>query len=203
MKKIFIAIMAAAAIGFSACTGSTEGASGNDSISVEDVTKAIQSGNAEDAKSYIEKAQAYCTKLQEEGKIDEAKKYLEDLQKSIAENKDKITSLGIPENIVSAVTNFDLSAIPATAKEKVEGAVENAKDKIGEAATDAVDKAKEEATNAVNNAVDKAKEDAANAANKAVDKAKEDAANAANKAKEEVSSKVDAAKDAVKDKLGF
>lgn len=201
MKKIFIAIMAAAAIGFSACTGSTEGASGNDSISVEDVTKAIQSGNAEDAKSYIEKAQAYCTKLQEEGKIDEAKKYLEDLQKSIAENKDKITSLGIPENIVSAVANFDLSAI--TAKEKVEGAVENAKDKIGEAATDAVDKAKEEATNAVNNAVDKAKEDAANAANKAVDKAKEDAANAANKAKEEVSSKVDAAKDAVKDKLGF
>lgn len=188
MKKIFIAIMAAAAIGFSACTGSTEGASGNDSISVEDVTKAIQSGNAEDAKSYIEKAQAYCTKLQEEGKIDEAKKYLEDLQKSIAENKDKITSLGIPENIVSAVTNFDLSAIPSTAKEKAEGAIENAKDKIGEAATDAVDKAKEEATNAVNNAVDKAKEDAANAANKA---------------KEEVSSKVDAAKDAVKDKLGF
>ena len=105
MKKIFLAIMAVAAITFTACTGTTKGGSENDSIAADTATvaevtnvedadatisalsAALESSDAAQTQSLLQNAQAYITKLQADGKLEEAKAYIVKLQQFIAQFK--------------------------------------------------------------------------------------------------------------------
>ena len=171
MKKIFLAIMAVATITFSACDGTAKGGSETDSIAavatekaneaISELSTAIESASAEDAKSVLTKAKDYITQLQKEGKIEEAKTYLVKVQKYIAENEETINEFAAGNETISNIV-ATIKAIPADALDvanniaaDTEAAVEEAK----EAVEDAEEKAKE----AANEVVDKAAEDAKNA----------------------------------------
>lgn len=186
MKKIFLAIMAVAAITFSACDGTAKGGSETDSIAavatekaneaISELSTAIESASAEDAKSVLTKAKDYITQLQKEGKIEEAKAYLVKVQEYITENEEKINEFAAGNETISNIV-ATIKAIPADALDvanniatDTEAAVEEAK----EAGSEAVEEAEEQVKEAVEEAEEKAKE----AANEAVDKAAEDAKNA-------------------------
>ena len=186
MKKIFLAIMAVAAITFSACGGTAKGGSETDSIAavatekaneaISELSTAIESASAEDAKSVLTKAKDYITQLQKEGKIEEAKTYLVKVQKYIAENEETINEFAAGNETISNIV-ATIKAIPADALDvanniavDTEAAVEEAK----EAGSEAIEEAEEQVKEAVEDAEEKAKE----AANEVVDKAAEDAKNA-------------------------
>ena len=96
MKKIFYAIVAVAAITFSACNGTAKGGEETDSINADSVvaeapeanvdaiiaslSTAVADNDAEATQTFLQKAQAYIAKLQEEGKLEEAKVYIAKLQ---------------------------------------------------------------------------------------------------------------------------
>lgn len=182
MKKIFYAMMAVAAISFSACTGTTKGGSENDSINAdsvvvdaaEDVTAdatiskladALANNDTEQAQTLLQQAQAYIAKLQQEGKLEEAKAYIAKLQQFISENEEKITPLTTGNetlnNLVAAV-----KALPVDAAAVAEGA----KDAAVSAANEAANAAASAANEAANKAVETGKQEAG----KAIDKAAED-----------------------------
>jgi hypothetical protein len=186
MKKIFLAIMAVAAITFSACSGTAKGGPETDSIAavatekaneaISELSTAIESASAEDAKSVLTKAKDYITQLQKEGKIEEAKTYLVKVQKYIAENEETINEFAAGNETISNIV-ATIKAIPADALDvanniavDTEAAVEEAK----EAGSEAIEEAEEQVKEAVEDAEEKAKE----AANEVVDKAAEDAKNA-------------------------
>ena len=195
MKKIFYAIVAVAAITFSACNGTVKGGQETDSIAADSVvaeapeadadatilalSSAVAANDAEQTQSLLAKAQAYIAKLQADGKLEEAKAYIAKLQQFISENEEKIAEFTAGNetlsNIVSAV-----KAIPVDAAAVAEGA----KDAVVGAANDAKNAATDAATNAANAAND--------AANKAVESGKKEAGKA-----------VDNAANAVKSSLGI
>ena len=118
MKKIFVAIVAVAAISFTACNNASKQdieAANADSIeapAVEDevaaeaatedvadvdatisaLTSAVEASDAEQTQSLLAKAQAYIAKLQADGKLEEAKAYIAKIQAFIAANEDKIAA---------------------------------------------------------------------------------------------------------------
>lgn len=177
MKKIFFAIVAVAAITFTACNGTAKGGAETDSVAteteaatevttnVEDadatvsaLSAAVAASDAEQTQSLLQKAQEYIAKLQAEGKIEEAKAYLAKIQQFIADNEEKIAEYTAGNqtlaNIVSAVKAIpvDAAAIAEDAKGTVDAAAADAAQKANEAATAATDKAKEEAGKAVDKA---------------------------------------------------
>lgn len=186
MKKIFFAIVAVAAITFSACNGTAKGGAETDSIaadttvvaeepaevSISALSAALEEGDATETQSLLQKAQEYIAKLQAEGKIEEAKAYLAKIQQFIADNEEKIAEYTAGNealaNIVSAVKAIpvDAAVVAEGAKTAVEGAAADAAQKANEAANAAAQKAND----AANAAADKAKEDAG----KAIDKAAAD-----------------------------
>lgn len=189
MKKILFAIMAVAAITFTACNGTAKGGAETDSIAAEPTTEvttnvedadatvsalsaAVAASDAEQTQTLLQKAQEYIAKLQAEGKIEEAKAYLAKIQQFIADNEEKIAEYTAGNealaNIVSAVKAIpvDAAAVAEGAQTAVEGAAADAAQKANEAANAAAQKAND----AANAAADKAKEDAG----KAIDKAAAD-----------------------------
>lgn len=172
MKKIFFAIMAVAALSFTACDNAPKAnveEANADSIVIEEpsvnvdetisaLSAAVESSNAEEAQSILEKAKAYIAQLQEEGKIEEAKVYIAKIQEFIAANEEKITALTngneTISNLVSAV-----KAIPTDVADAATEAAEGVKDAAADAASDA----KEAVNDAANAAVDKGKEEAGKA----------------------------------------
>lgn len=175
MKKIFFAIVAVAAITFSACGGSTQAGADNDSITGDSVTieepisalsSALESANAEEAQSALEKAQAYIAQLQAEGKLEEAKEYVAKVQSYIAENEEKINELTNGNATIASLVSA-VKAIPAnteTAAEDAAAATEAAANATAAAAAEAVT----ETANATKEAV---KETAKEKAGEAVDNA--------------------------------
>jgi predicted small secreted protein len=183
MKKIFYAIVAVAAISFSACNGTAQGGEETDSINADSVvaeapeanvdaiisslSTAVADNDAEATQTFLQKAQAYIAKLQEEGKLEEAKVYIAKLQQFISENEEKITQLTAGNetlgNIVSAV-----KAIPVDVTNAAADAAESAKN----AAADAAENAQNAATDAANNAVESGKKEAGKAIDNAASAAK-------------------------------
>lgn len=186
MKKIFYAIVAVAAITFSACNGTAKGGAETDSIaadttviaeepaevSISALSAALEEGDATETQSLLQKAQDYIAKLQAEGKMEEAKAYIAKLQQFIAENEETIAEFAAGNetftNVVSAVKAIpvDAAVVAEGAKTAVEGAAANAAQKANEAANNAAQKANE----AANSAVEAGKQEAG----KAIDKAAAD-----------------------------
>ena len=179
MKKIFYAIVAVAAITFSACNGTVKGDQETDTIAADSVvaeapeadvdatitalSAAVESNNAEETQSLLAKAQAYIAKLQAEGKIEEAKVYIAKIQEFIAANEEKIAQFTAGNetlsNIVSAVKAIpvDAAAVAEDAKDAVVGAATDAKNAATDAANNAVESGKKEAGKAIDNAAGAAK----------------------------------------------
>ncbi len=190
MKKIFYAIVAVAAITFSACNGTAKGGEETDSINADSVvaeapeanvdaiisslSTAVADNDAEATQTFLQKAQAYIAKLQEEGKLEEAKVYIAKLQQFISENEEKITQLTAGNetlgNIVSAVKAIpvDVANVAEGAKDAVVGAANDA----ANAANDAANAAAQKATDAANNAVESGKKEAGKAIDNAAGAAK-------------------------------
>ena len=190
MKKIFYAIVAVAAITFSACNGTAKGGEETDSINADSVvaeapeanvdaiiaslSTAVADNDAEATQTFLQKAQAYIAKLQEEGKLEEAKVYIAKLQQFISENEEKITQLTAGNetlnNIVSAVKALpvDAAALAGDAKDAVVGAANDA----ANAATNAANNAANAANDAANKAVESGKKEAGKAIDNAAGAAK-------------------------------
>lgn len=166
MKKIFFAIMAVAAVTFSACNGTAKGGAETDSVAVEaeaetavetnvedaDATvsalsAAVEANDAEQTQSLLQKAQEYVAKLQAEGKIDEAKAYLAKIQQFIADNKEKIAEYTAGNETLAGIVSA-VKAIPVDAA----GIAADAAQKANDAAAAAADKAKEDAGKAIDKA---------------------------------------------------
>ena len=190
MKKIFFAIVAVAAISFSACNGTAKGGEETDSINADSVvaeapeanvdaiisslSTAVADNDAEATQTFLQKAQAYIAKLQEEGKLEEAKAYIAKLQQFISENEEKIAQFTAGNetlgNIVSAVKAIpvDVANVAEGAKDAVVGAANDA----ANAANDAANAAAQKATDAANNAVESGKKEAGKAIDNAAGAAK-------------------------------
>ncbi len=191
MKKIFYAIVAVAAITFSACNGTAKGGAETDSIAADSaavaqvpeanvdaiiasLSTAVADNDAEATQTFLQKAQAYIAKLQEEGKLEEAKVYIAKLQQFISENEEKITQLTAGNetlnNIVSAVKALpvDAAALAGDAKDAVVGAANDA----ANAATNAANNAANAANDAANKAVESGKKEAGKAIDNAAGAAK-------------------------------
>ena len=190
MKKIFYAIVAVAAITFSACNGTVKGEQNTDSIATDSVVAevpeadadatitalaaALNDNNAEETQSLLQKAQDYIAKLQAEGKLEEAKAYIAKLQQFISENEEKIAEFTAGNetlgNIVSAVKAIpvDAAAVAEGAKDAVVGAANDA----ANAATDAANNAANAANDAANKAVESGKKEAGKAIDNAAGAAK-------------------------------
>ena len=188
MKKILLAVMAVAAIGFTSCGNKTQQGEAADSAAVAvntadeeaDGAVAMLAANLEsgDASKFQEALEAVKAKIAEFIKTDPeaAKQYVTRIQGFLKENADKIKSVvGDNATIAAAV-----SAITDVEPDKV---VSGLLEQVGDAATDAKDAAAE----AVNEKVDEAKQAASDKANEVKDAAKEKASgaidNAANAAK--------------------
>ena len=189
MKKILFAVMAVAAIGFTACGNKAQQGEATDSTAVEvnvadeeaDAAIAMLSANLEanDASKFQQALDAVKEKIAELIKTnpEAAKQYVARVQEFLKNNADKIKSV-VGDNATVAAA---VSAITDVEPDKV---VSGLLDQVSDAATDAKDAAKE----AVNEKVDAAKEAASNKAQEVKDAAKEkasgaidDAANAAKK----------------------
>ena len=188
MKKILLAVMAVAAIGFTSCGNKTQQGEATDSTAVAvntadeeaDGAVAMLAANLEagDASKFQEALEAVKAKIAEFIKTDPeaAKQYVARIQDFLKENADKIKSV-VGDNATVAAA---VSAITDVEPDKV---VSGLLEQVGDAATDAKDAAAE----AVNEKVDEAKQAASDKANEVKDAAKEKASgaidNAANAAK--------------------
>ena len=179
MKKIFYAIMAVAAITFSACNGTAQGGDNTDSIAADSVvaeapeadvdatitalSAALADNDAEQTQTLLEKAQAYIAKLQADGKLAEASAYIAKLQQFISENEEKIAQFTAGNetlnNIVSAVKAIpvDAAALAGDAKDAVVGAATDAANAVTDAGNNAVESGKKEIGKGIDNAAGAAK----------------------------------------------
>ena len=193
MKKILLAVMAVAAIGFTSCGNKTQQAEAVDSVAIVDSLAAGAAQETIDALSADIEAQD-AGKLQAtlesiKAKIAEivknnpevAKEYVAKVQTFLKENADKVKAV-IGENAVAA------AALSAVTEIEPESVVSGLLQQVGDAATDAKDAAVE--------AVEGAAQDAADAAQQKVDEAKDAAKEKANEA-------IDDAAAAAKKKLGL
>ena len=193
MKKILLAVMAVAAIGFTSCGNKTQQAEAVDSVAIVDSLAAGAAQETIDALSADIEAQD-AGKLQAtlesiKAKIAEivknnpevAKEYVAKVQSFLKENADKLKAV-IGDNAVAA------AALSAVTEIEPESVVSGLLEQVGDAATEAKDAAVE----AVNEKVDEAKQAAEEKAQEAKDAAKEKANEA-----------IDDAAAAAKKKLGL
>ena len=190
MKKIFYAIVAVAAITFSACNGTAKGGDDTDSVAADPVvaeapeadadatitalSSALAANDAEQTQSLLQKAQEYIAKLQADGKLEEAKVYIAKLQQFISENEDRIAQFTAGNETLNSVVSgvkaipVDAAALAGDAKDAVVGAANDA----ANAANDAANAAAQKATDAANNAVESGKKEAGKAIDNAAGAAK-------------------------------
>ena len=192
MKKILLAVMAVAAIGFTSCGNKTQQAeAAADSTAVElttadeeaDAAVAMLNSNLEsaDASKFQKALDEVKAKIADlvKSNPEAAKQYVAKVQSFLKENADKIKSVVGDNAAVSA-------AVSAIADVEPEAVVSGLLEQVGAAATDA----KDAAVDAANAQVDAAKEAAEQKANEAKDAAKQKANeaidNAANAAKKKL-----------------
>ena len=201
MKKIVLAVMAVAAIVFTAsCGNKTQQAEAVDSVAIVDsLASAAAQGDIDAISGLLNGGDA--TKLQEalaavKEKIatlikenpEVAKEYIAKVQAFLKENADKVTAI-VGDNAAAATA---LSAITETAPADI---VNGFLSSVGEAATDAKDAAVDAANNAKDAAVD--------AANQAVEDGKKAVEDKANEAKDAANDAIDNAAKDVKKGLGL
>lgn len=189
MKKILLAVMAVAAIGFTACGNKAQQGEATDSTAVEvnvadeeaDAAIAALTSNLEtkDANKFQQALDAVKAKIAELIKTnpEAAKQYVARVQTFLKENADKVKAV-VGENAavaaaVSAITDVEPDKVVSGLLEQVGDAATEAKDAAVDAANQKVDEAKQAATDKANEVKDAAKEKAAGAI--------DDAANAAKK----------------------
>lgn len=213
MKKIILAVMAVAAIGFTSCNNKTakgdpaidstslvETASDAElaSIDADNLTKElsekIEANNAEAVQASIQKAKDKIADYLAQGDAEAARIYQETVNKFLTENVENIKTV-VGENN-EAVTSLiaAIAAVPGQTVDAVEGTV----DAVKEGADAAVKAAKEDAQKKVDEAVDAQKKKAA----EAVDAQKKKAAEAVDAQKKAGEAIDNAAADAKK-KLGL
>jgi hypothetical protein len=196
MKKMILAVMAVAAIGFTSCTNKQQAPADQVETAIDgiDVEGAISEATAQ-LTEQIEAQDA--TKFQEvlasiQAKVkdfiaqnpDVAKQYLAKIQDFLKDNAEKIKAFTGDNQAVQAA----LGALTVTPAESLVDGLLQAVDEAGQAGEEAIDAAKE----ATEDAIDAAKEAAEDKANEL----KEDAKEAAGEA-------VDAAADKTKKALGL
>ena len=185
MKKILLAVMAVAAIGFTSCGNKTQQGEAIDSTAIVDslagvaaddaisaLTEQLEAGDASKLQAALEAAKAKIAELIKTNP-EVAKEYVAKVQTFLKENADKVKSVigdnAVAAAAVSALTEVEPETVVSGLLEKVEGAKD--------AAVDAANEAKDAAVDAANEKIDEAKAAAEQKAGEAVD----DAAAAAKK----------------------
>ena len=173
MKKILLAVMAVAAIGFTSCGNKTQQAEAVDSVAIVDslATGAAQETidalsadiEAQDAGKLQATLESIKAKIAEivKNNPEVAKEYVAKVQSFLKENADKLKAV-IGDNAVAA------AALSAVTEIEPESVVSGLLEQVGDAATEAKDAAVE----AVNEKVDEAKQAAEEKAQEAKDAAK-------------------------------
>ena len=173
MKKILLAVMAVAAIGFTSCGNKTQQAEAVDSVAIVDslATGAAQETidalsadiEAQDAGKLQATLESIKAKIAEivKNNPEVAKEYVAKVQSFLKENADKLKAV-IGDNTVAA------AALSAVTEIEPESVVSGLLEQVGDAATEAKDAAVE----AVNEKVDEAKQAAEEKAQEAKDAAK-------------------------------
>lgn len=193
MKKMFVIVMAVAAVAFTACTGGNKEAEATDETEVAAVDQELTDNideldaalEAEDGDAVQQSIEAFKAKIAEliaQGKTELAQQWSEKLQQFVEENKAKIEALSpelatVAQSAVSEVVS-KVAALPAAAVETANEAADAAKG----AAADAVD--------AANQAVENTKAAAEEAATQAVDDAKQKANDAIDQGVSDVKGKL-------------
>lgn len=219
MKKLFISIMALAAITFSSCGGnSTSGdIEAADSIAEEIVDSIaatpevseiisslqadVESGDVNNLEATIRTIQQYIAQFMNEGNKEKADEYTLKLKEFINDNKDKINELTTGttlSTVISSISNSKSAselvkgitdAIPVN-KETIDAAKAAVTEKADEAAQQAIDETKTKAEEAIKNAADETKAKAEAAAKQAADEAKAKAEAAAKQAADDAKKKL-------------
>lgn len=188
MKKILLAVMAVAAIGFTACGNKAQQGEATDSTAVEvnvadeeaDAAIAALTSNlvTKDASKFQQALDTVKAKIAELIKTnpEAAKQYVARVQTFLKENADKVKAV-VGENAavaaaVSAITDVEPDKVVNGLLEQVGDAATEAKDAAVDAANQKVDEAKQAATDKANEVKDAAKEKAAGAIDNAANAAK-------------------------------
>lgn len=193
MKKILLAVMAVAAIGFTSCGNKTQQAEAVDSVAIVDslatgaaqetidaLSADIEAQDAGKLQATLESIKANIAEIVKNNP-EVAKEYVAKVQSFLKENADKLKAV-IGDNAVAA------AALSAVTEIEPESVVSGLLEQVGDAATEAKDAAVE----AVNEKVDEAKQ----AAEEKTQEAKDAAKAKANEA-------IDDAAAAAKKKLGL
>lgn len=183
MRRLVLAVMAIAAIGFTSCNGSKTGQGpAIDSTSIIGTTDAteqatveadnltaelaekIAANNPEAVQAIIEKAKEKIAEFLAKGDTEAANIYQEKISTFLTENADKIKAVVGEENetvntLINAITSAPAAA--AAAVEGAAGAVEEAagaaKDEAQKKVDEAVDAQKKKAAGAIDDAANDAK----------------------------------------------
>ncbi len=187
MKKIVLAVMAVAAIGFTSCGNKTQQAEAVDSVAIVDslaqgaaqetidaLSADIEAGDASKLQATLETIKVKIAEIIKSNP-EVAKEYVVKVQNFLKENADKVKSI-VGDNAAVA------SALSAVTNIEPENVVSGLLDNIGEAATDA----KDAAAAAVNEKVDEAKQAAEDKANEVKDAAKAKANEAVDNAAKDI-----------------
>jgi hypothetical protein len=194
MKKILLAVMAVAAIGFTSCGGNkTEQGEAVDSVALIDslseeaiqetldaLNGVIDAKDADKLKEVLEDSKAKVAELVKQNP-ELAKAYVAKLQKFLKENKDKVSEFAgktagtqdAIDAIISDESEDGFGGLIGALEDKAEAAKENAEAAAKEQANDAKAAAKKQ--------VEDTKAAAKEQANKAIDNAAKNAANEAKK----------------------
>jgi len=183
MKKSLFIVMAACAIGFTACGNKAQQAAPADEVAAESVeafdlesaigeataqlSEQIEAKDAGQFQQVIENVQAKIAEILKQNP-DAAKEYVQKIQDFLKENAEKIKEFAGDNGAVEAAVNA-LTAAPAEsivsglmstlegAQDAASDAVDAAQDAVEDAAEAAQDAAKDAANDAVDAAADKAK----------------------------------------------
>lgn len=185
MKKTILAVMAVAAIGFTAsCGNKTQQGEAVDSVAIVDsiatgaaqetidaLSTSIESGDASKLQATLESVKASVAKLLKENP-EVAKEYVAKVQSFLKENADKVKAVvgdnAVVAAAVNAVTEIEPEAVVGGLLEKVDDAATEAKD----AAEQKVEEAKDAAEQKVEEAKAAAKQKASDAIEDAAASAK-------------------------------
>lgn len=150
MKKTILAVMAVAAIGFTAsCGNKTQQGEAVDSVAIVDsiatgaaqetidaLSTSIESGDASKLQATLESVKASVAKLLKENP-EVAKEYVAKVQSFLKENADKVKAA------VNAITEIEPEAVVGGLLEKVDDAATEAKDAAEQKVEEAKDAAKQ------------------------------------------------------------
>lgn len=184
MKKMFVIVMAIAAVTFTACTGGNKEAEATEETEVAVVDQELTDNideldaalEAEDGDAVQQSIEAFKAKIAEfiaAGKTELAQQWSEKLQQFVEEHKAKLEALSpeiatVAQSAVSEVIS-KVAAVPTAAVETANEAVDAAKDAAA-GAVDAANQAVEDTKAAAEEAATKAVDDAKQKANDAIDK---------------------------------